>query len=116
MKVRNGNALDLAGAQGEKITVTVEETTGKPLLVSFDRNGVETGSLDPGKQSDCFEFNLDRGERDPTRLTMLFTFTGSDDFYDIVVQGDPNGDTSQFAVAQDFNVPGDAITYTFDIT
>ena len=116
MRVHNGNALDLSGAQGEQITVTVAETTGKPLLVSFDRNGVKTGSLDPGKSSDSFTFDLDRNERDPTRLTMLFTFTGSDDFYDIVVQGDPGGDTSQFAVAQDFNVPGDSITYTFDIT
>jgi hypothetical protein len=116
MRVHNGNALDLSGAQGEQITVTVAETTGKPLLVSFDRNGVQTGSLDPGKASDSFGFPLDRNERDPTRLTMLFTFTGSDDFYDIVVQGDQGGDTSQFAVAQDFNVPGDSITYTFDIT
>jgi hypothetical protein len=116
MRVHNGNALDLSGPQGEQITVTVAETTGKPLLVSYDRNDVKTGSLDPSKSSDSFDFQLDRNERDPTRLTMLFTFTGSDDFYDIVVQGDQGGDTSQFAVAQNFNVPGDSITYTFDIT
>ena len=115
MRVHNGNALDLSGAQGEQITVTVRETTGKPLLVSFDRNGVATGSLDPGQSSDSFSFRLDQNERDPTLLTMLFTFTGSDDHYDIIVHGQ-GGDTSRFAVFQDFNVPGDSITYTIDIT
>src|SRR6185503_16109310 len=116
MRVHNGNPLDLSGGQGEDITVTVAETTGKPLLVSYDRNGVATGSLSPGQSSDSFHFPLDKGERDPTRLTMLFTFTGSDDHYDIVVRGSQGGDTSRFAVVQDFSVPGDSITYTFDIT
>jgi hypothetical protein len=114
MRVHNGNALDLSGAQGEQITVTVEETTKKPLLVSFTING-KPGSLSPGKSSDSFSFQLDKGERDPTLLTMLFTFTGSDDHYNIFVQGQ-GGDTSRFAVVQDFNVPGDSITYTIDIT
>ena len=115
MRVHNGNALDLSGAQGEQITVTVEETTGKPLLVSYTRNGTHTGSLSPGNSSDSFSFQLDKAERDPTILTMLFTFTGSDDHYDITVRGQ-GGDTSLFAVVQDFNVPGDSITYTIDIT
>jgi hypothetical protein len=115
MNVHNGNALDLSGKDGEEITVTVEETTGKPLLVSFSRNGIETGSLSPDKSSDSFSFRLNRGERDPTLLTMLFTFTGSDDNYFIVVRGQ-GGDTSQFEVAQNFGVPGDSITYTIDIT
>lgn len=114
MRVHNGNALDLSGTQGEAITVTVEETTGKPLLVSYTRNGA-TGSLSPDKSSDSFHFKLDKSERDPTLLTMLFTFTGSDDHYNIFVQGE-GGDTSRFAVVQDFNVPGDSITYTIDIT
>lgn len=115
MNVHNGNALDLSGAQGEQITVTVEETTGKPLLVSYDRNGIQTGSLSPDKASDSFTFNLQKSERDPTLLTMLFTFTGADDNYFIVVRGQ-GGDTSQFEVAQSFGVPGDSITYTIDIT
>ena len=115
MNVHNGNALDLSGAQGEQITVTVEETTGKPLLVSYDRNGIETGSLSPDKSSDSFFFNLDKAERDPTRLTMLFTFSGADDNYFIVVSGQ-GGDKSEFEVAQNFGVPGDSITYTIDIT
>ena len=115
MKVHNGNALDLSGTQGEEITVTVRETTGKPLLVSFERNLIVTGSLSPNEPSDSFKFNLDKGERDPTLLTMLFTFTGSDDHYDIVIRGE-GGDTSRNAVFQDFDVPGDSITYTFDIT
>lgn len=115
MNVHNGNALDLSGKDGEEITVTVRETTGKPLLVSFTRNGIETGSLSPNKSSDSFKFNLDKSERDPTLLTMLFTFSGSDDHYSIVVRGE-GGDTSRFAVFQDFNVPGDSITYTIDIT
>lgn len=114
MRIHNGNALDLSGTNGEGITVTVEETTGKPLLVSFERNLIETGSLSPDKSSDSFTFNLDKSERDPTLLTMLFTFTGSDDHYDIVVKGQ-GGDTSRFAVIQDFDVPGDSITYTIDI-
>jgi hypothetical protein len=115
MRVHNGNALDLSGIQGEEITVTVEETTGKPLLVSYSRNGVDTGSLLPNQSSDSFKFNLDKNERDPTLLTMLFTFTGSDDHYNIFINGQ-GGDTSRFAMAQDFNVPGDSITYTIDIT
>ena len=115
MHVHNGNALDLSGKDGEEITVTVEETTGKPLLVSFTRNGTETGSLSPEQSSDSFKFNLDKSERDPTLLTLLFTFTGSDDHYNIFITGE-GGDTSRFAVVQDFNVPGDSITYTIDIT
>ena len=115
MNVNNGNPLNLSGRQGEEITVTVEETTGKPLLVSYDRNGIKTGSLSPDKSSDSFKFNLDRSERDPTRLTLLFTFSGADDNYFIVVRGQ-GGDTSQIEVAQDMGVPGDSIIYSIDIT
>jgi hypothetical protein len=115
MNVHNGNALDLSGQNGEEITVTVEETTGKPLLVSFTRNSIATGSLSPDKSRDSFKFTLDRNEGEPTLLTMLFTFTGSDDNYFIVVRGE-GGDESQFEVTQDFGVPGDSITYTIDIT
>jgi hypothetical protein len=114
MRVNNNNALDLSGAQGEEITVTVEETTGKPLLVSYTLNG-RNASLSPAGSKDSFSFRLDKSDRDPTLLTMLFTFSGSDDHYDIDLQGDSGGQTSHHEVIQEFDVPGDSITYTIDI-
>ena len=115
MNIHNNNPLDLSGADEEIITVTVEENTGKPLLCSFVRNLLHKGSLDPDLSSDSFTFPLDQGERDPTLLTLLFTFTGSDDHYHIEVSGSEGGPTSHFDVVQEFEVPGDSITYTFDI-
>jgi hypothetical protein len=65
-----------------------------------------------------FTFNLDRNRRDPSLLTMLFTFSGEDDGrYDIEITGSGGGgDTSRHAVKQFFGIPGDSITYTIDIS
>jgi hypothetical protein len=115
MRINNNNALDLSGVQGEDIGVTVEETAGNPVLVSYALKG-RTASLSPNGSRDSFSFKLDKGAENPALLTMLFTFTGSNGHYDITVQGDPREQTSHFSVIQRFNIPGNSITYTFDIT
>ncbi len=114
MRINNNNSLDLSGVDGESITVTVEETAGNPLLVSYALNG-RTASLSPNGSTDSFGFPLDKTGRNPTLLTMLFTFTGSNGHYDITVQGSQGGQTSNYSVIQRFNIPGNSITYTFDI-
>jgi hypothetical protein len=115
MRINNNNQLDLSGADGEEIAVTVEETAGNPLLVSYALNG-RKASLSPNGSSDSFRFRLNKAERDPTLLTVLFTFTGSNGHYDITFAGDPGGQTSHYSVIQRFHIPGNSITATFDIT
>lgn len=115
MIINNNNPLDLSGADGENITVDVEEAGGNPLLVSYTLNG-RTAALSPNGTSDSFSFPLRRSDRDPTLLTILFTFGDSNGHYDIAVSGDRGNQVSHFAVVQRFHIPGNAITYTFDIT
>jgi hypothetical protein len=114
MRINNNNPLDLSGANSENITVTVEEAAGNLLLVSYALNG-KTGSLSPDVSKDSFQFSLDLNEKNPTLLTMLMTFTAENGHYDLTVQGDPQGQTSHFSVIRRFHVPGNSITYTFDI-
>ena len=114
MRINNNNPLDLSGADGEQIKVIVEETAGNPLLVSYAMKG-RSGSLSPNGSSDSFDFTLDKASENPALITMLFTFTGSNGHYDVTVQGNPQGQTSFYSVIQRFNIPGNSISYTFDI-
>ncbi|MBV9959308.1 MAG: hypothetical protein JO360_12860, partial [Acidobacteria bacterium] len=91
MRIMNNNPLDLAGADGEVITVDVTETGGNLLLVNTTLNGV-TSSLPRDEPRAAFSFNL---ESDHTVLTMLFTFSVNDGGnYDIAVSGSAGGQTS----------------------
>jgi hypothetical protein len=114
MRVLNGNPLDLRGSNGEMITVKVN-SGGTENLVSYTIDG-DTDSLPTGVTHSAFNFPLDRNRRDPSLLTMLFTFSGDNDGrYDITITGSGGGDTSRFTVEQLFGIPGDSITYTIDV-
>ncbi|HKS28112.1 MAG TPA: hypothetical protein VJS44_09845 [Pyrinomonadaceae bacterium] len=114
MRVMNNNPLDLQGANQETITVTVD-SSGTENLVSYTLDG-NSASLPTGVSHSSFNFKLDRQRRDPSLLTMLFTFSGSaDGRYDITVRGSGGGDVSDFSVGQFFAIPGNSITYTIDV-
>jgi uncharacterized protein YndB with AHSA1/START domain len=115
MKIRNNNPLDLEGADGEKITVEVH-SVGTKHLVSYTLDG-ETASMPSDQPTSTLSFTLNKGKHDPSILTMLFTFSEQDGGnYDITVTGSGGGQTSHYSVTQFFGIPGDAISYTFDVT
>jgi hypothetical protein len=115
MKLRNNNPLDLEGADGEKLSIKVQ-SSGTKHLVSYTLDG-QTASMPSDQPTSTLNFTLDKAKHDPTILTMLFTFSDPDaGNYDITVSGDSGGQTSHYSVTQFFGIPGDAITYTFDVT
>ena len=115
MKIRNNNPLDLEGVDGEEITVEVR-STGTANLVSYVLDG-KTSSLPSNQSTASFSFTLDKAAHDPTVLTMLFTFSESENGnYDITVSGNAPGQTSDYSVTQFFGIPGDSISYTIDVT
>lgn len=114
MRVLNNNPLDLRGNDQEVLTVTVI-SSGTQHLVSFTLDG-NTNNLPTGGSQSSFTFTLDKSKNDPSLLTMLFTFSGSQDGrYNISITGSGGGDVSRFAVDQFFGIPGDSITYTIDV-
>lgn len=115
MKIRNNNPLDLEGVDGETITVDVH-SSGTKHLVSYTLDG-ETASMPSDQPTSRLTFTLDKAKHDPSILTMLFTFSDQDGGnYDITVSGSGGGPTSHYSVTQFFGIPGDAISYTFDVT
>jgi hypothetical protein len=114
MRVMNNNPLDLQGADKEAISVTVD-SSGTQNLVSYTIDG-QTNNLPTGVSHSSFSFILDKKRSDPSLLTMLFTFSGTEKGrYVITIKGSAGGDTSRFAVEQFFAIPGDSITYTIDV-
>lgn len=114
MRMRNNNPLDLEGADNEQITVAVR-SSGTKHLVSFTLNGA-TSSLPSDDATSQLSFTLGK-ENDPTVLTMLFTFSeGDGGNYDITVSGSGGGQVAHYSVTQFFGIPGDSISYTFDVT
>lgn len=111
MRVRNNNPLDLEGDDGETITVSV--TSGGTVFgVNFALDG-KKGTMSPGVP---LTFTLNKAKKDPTLLTMLFTFSGKKDgFYDITVTGSNGGGISFNEVAQVFAIASNSNTYTFDV-
>ncbi len=115
MKIRNNNPLDLEGADQETITVEVQ-SSGTKHLVSYTLDG-QTSSLPSDRSTSTLNFVLNKSKHDPSILTMLFTFSDPDGGnYDITVRGSGGGQTSHYSVTQFFGIPGDAISYTFDVT
>lgn len=114
MHVMNNNPLDLRGEDGEVLTVDVD-SSGTENLVSFTLDG-QTSNLPTGVSHSSFPVTLDKSRSDPSLLTMLFTFSGSEHGrYVITITGSGGGDTSVNTVQQFFAIPGDSITYTIDI-
>jgi hypothetical protein len=114
MRILNNNPLDLAGVDGEKITVQVK-SVGTRHLVSYTLDG-QTASLPTDNSASELSFTLAKNRHDPSLLTMMFTFSEPDGGnYEISVSGDQGGQTSHYAVTQFFGIPGDSITYTIDV-
>lgn len=114
MQVLNNNPLDLRGADREVLTVRVV-SSGTQNLVSYTIDG-QTRNLPTGVTQSSFKFTLDKSKHDPSLLTMLFTFSGTEEGrYEVTIRGS-GGDVSDFTVGQFFGIPGDSITYTIDVT
>ena len=108
MKIRNNNDLDLAGDDGEQITV--EATPRKPGdTVAYALDGVKGGAL-----PNPFRFKLDKAKNDPSVLTLVFTFVGSNGAFEINVTGSNGGPTSFYTFEQ-FGVAVGSISYTIDV-
>jgi len=115
MRIRNNNPLDLEGSDQEAIVVDVH-SSGTKHLVSYTLDG-STASLPSDRPNSTLDFVLQRDKHDPSILTMLFTFSDPDGGnYEITVRGSGGGQTSHYSVTQFFGIPGDAISYTFDVT
>jgi hypothetical protein len=107
MQIRN-NPLDLAGSDGERITVrAVSKLAGD--TVAFALDGSPGGPL-----PNPFTFILDKTRRDPTVLTLVFTFVAAGGAFEITVVGSGDGPQSFFTFNQ-FGVAAGSISYTFDI-
>lgn len=108
MQIRNNNHLDLAGENGEEITVQV--TSRKPGdTVAYALDGDKRGAL-----SSPFTFELDKTKHDPSVLTLVFTFVGSNGAFEIKVTGSKGGPTSFYTFEQ-FGVAVGSISYTIDV-
>jgi hypothetical protein len=108
MRILNNNALDLAGDDKERITVkAVSKKPGDTVAHALD--GSSGGAL-----PNPFTFTLDKSSRDPSVLTLVFTFVGSDGSFDITVKGSNGGPTSFYTFRQ-FGVAVGSVSYTFDV-
>ena len=108
MKIRNNNDLDLAGDDQEQITVEVVST--KPGdTVAYALDGVKGGAL-----PNPFTFKLNKGKHNPSVLTLVFTFAGSDGSFEIAVTGSSGGPTSFYSFDQ-LGVGVGSISYTIDV-
>jgi hypothetical protein len=108
MKIRNNNPLDLAGDDAETITVRAESL--KPAdTVAFALDGVKGGAL-----PNPFTFRLNKSQHDPSVLTLVFTFTGSNGSFEITLTGSNGGPASFYSFDQ-LGVAVGSISYTIDV-
>jgi hypothetical protein len=108
MQIRNNNALDLAGDDQEQITVqAVSRKPGDTVAYALD--GTNGGEL-----PSPFTFTLDKSKSDPSVLTLVFTFVGSDGAFQMTVTGSNGGPPSIYSFEQ-FGVAVGSISYTFDV-
>ena len=108
MEILNNNPLDLTGADGEQITVrAVSRLPGD--TVAFALDGAGGGAL-----PNPFTFRLNKAKRNPSVLTLVFTFVDADGAFEITVTGSGGGPQSFFTFNQ-FGVSVGSISYTFDI-
>ncbi len=107
MQIRNNNDLDLAGDDREQITVrVVPKKPGDTVAYALDgTKGVFPNPL---------TFKLDQATNDPSVLTLVFTFLGSDGGFEITVTGS-NGGPSSFYSYEQLGVAVGSISYTIDV-
>lgn len=108
MEIRNNSPQNLAGVDGEQITVRV--VSRKPGdTAAFALDGGPRGPL-----PNPFTFQLNKARRDPSVLTLTFTFVGAGGAFDVTVTGSDGGPPSIFTFHQ-FGVPVGSVSYTFDV-
>lgn len=108
MKIRNNNALDLAGDDKEQITVEVVSTKkGDTVAYALDKGS-------KGVLPTPFTFTLNKAKHDPSVLTLVFTFVGSDGSFEITVSGSNGGPASFYSFDQ-LGVAVGSISYTIDV-
>jgi hypothetical protein len=108
MQILNNNALDLTGDDNEQITVRAVSKLPADT-VAFSLDGVEGGPL-----PNPFTFTLNKARKDPSTLTLVFTFVGGGGAFDITVSGSNGGPSSFFRFNQ-FGLPSGTISYQIDI-
>jgi hypothetical protein len=108
MEIRNNNPLNLAGIDGEQITVrAVSRKAGDTAAFALD--GGERGPL-----PNPFIFQLNKARHNPSVLTLVFTFVGAGGVFDVTVTGSDGGPPSVFTFHQ-FGVAAGSVSYTFDV-
>lgn len=107
MQIRNNIPLDLAGDEGEIITVRVTSTNAGDT-VAYARGG-EKGTL-----PQPYTFTLRKAEADPSILTLVFNFIGANGGFEVKVSGSSGGPTSVYSYPQLGVVVG-SISYSFDV-
>ena len=108
MQIPNNNPLDLAGDDGEVISVKFTSLKANDN-VAFSLDGASGGIL-----PNPFSFKLNKAANDPSFLTLTFTFAGQGGRFDITVSGSNGGPPSVFIFKQ-FGVPSGSIVYAIDV-
>jgi hypothetical protein len=112
MKIKNNNHLDLAGNNGETISVEVQ-SKATVHGVNYSLDNQDSRILVKGN---TLKFTLDKATNDPSILVMTFTFAGNGNGkYDVKISGSNGGDISNFTVSQFDGEATDSIAYTFDV-
>ena len=109
MRILSKTPLSLQGNEGEDITVKVSATGTVFAIACRVKNNsfVFTSPL---------TFRLERAVRNPTVLTMHFTYSSSSGgIYDIEISGSPGTDVLTQTIKQSGNMPDRAVAYAFVI-
>lgn len=111
MQIRNNNPLDLAGEDGERITVKTT-AQGTAYSVAYDLDG--TGDALP----QTFRFTLKKNpdNQDTTLLVLFFIFSNtSGGRYDIIVTGSKGGPAAPYTITQLQGQDSNTIAFTFNV-
>jgi hypothetical protein len=111
VEIRNNNPLDLAGADGEQITIqTTANGTAYSIAYDLDGNGDALPQL--------FRFTLRRNPANQNTMLLVLFFIFSNPGggrYDIAVSGSQGGPTSHYTVAQVASEDSNTIAFTFNV-
>lgn len=116
MHIIDEDELFLAGANGEKITVTVR-SDNTVHMVTYDLDGVVAVMPSTGPQNSELTFQLNQASHDPSKLTLVFHFansSGTGGIYRVLLKGDAGGDTFGRLFKQNSS-PVTAKRYTIDV-
>jgi hypothetical protein len=111
VEIRNNNPLDLAGLDGEQITVQTT-SKGTAYSVAFDLNG----SGDALPQHFRFTLRMPPATQNATLLVLFCIFSNpSGGRYDFAVSGREGGPTAHYTVTQFDNEDSNTIAFTFNV-